>query len=163
MKKHLSVLFLFAATLISLSSQDFSRQLPGKIEIWTKSQIVGSAYKGSFSATTVSTWTAYLDGEKLREEDFFRITGDLKTSELAHSRRIWAISIFWPSLVLAFGGEIVWLSTMDELGGNNPIVIAGGVAMLSGLAGLLVTIPLASNTRELPYAVHLAERYNANH
>jgi len=163
MLKRIGLLFL----VFLLISPCFSQSI---IDIEVKNYGIINTYSSIPTFVVNSLWIPYLDGERIREYDFYKITGDAISASADLERRNKARLYGWTgggAFFLGLTGLLaIALSSYGEVPFNElpPEILAGTIGSTIAFGGGLVVFLLADrytgNTRPVSYALRLAQEYN---
>jgi hypothetical protein len=129
------------------------------IDIVTTQVYTGTIYSNTMIGSGWTNWTPYLNGELLSEATFYEITGDVAAAQKTKAKRMWFFSFL--------GIGLTSLAVAPIYGNfpppGDPDVIGAGVLLLSGVIFTFGSLGFVGRTRPLPYALRLAEDFNATH
>ncbi len=107
-------------------------------------------------------WTAYCDGRRISEADFYDLTGDWYSEESARSRDAWGWSLFLGGAAVTTGGLV--MAGFGESEVDHPTLFWSGVAVSwTGIASMCCSLFFTGKIRNYEYAARLAEEYNATY
>jgi hypothetical protein len=153
MKKLIVLFTLAVACTISGIAED-------RLDIMVNNQFIGTMNYGFMSGGFVSTWVPYHNGLAVSEPSFYRIIGDWNTAAKAQTWQNWKYGFAWTGvgiILAACAGSILYYAKTNDPDGSIGII---GLGTGAGLIPVTVAICFGQNFRPLPYAVHLAQKYN---
>lgn len=127
----------------------------GKIDIVAQEEYVASTSGNSVYGSKIVSWSAYMDGLRMSEMDFYKTVGDSKAVADLEQRKTTMWTVLGGSVALAVLGAFAITSPNETVG------IVGITALGLSSAGFGVTVSLSYPARPLPYVQRLADKYNS--
>lgn len=141
----------FVLLTLLVASSAFSQSI---IDVVPNEEYVGGFYYGAIGVSKVVSWTAYLDGIRLTEGDFYIKTNDSIAFEDYRVRRRNMWIYLGAGSIAGIAGLAAFSST------NTDTKNIGFYSMIAGGGLLAVSLSFYYPARPLPYAQRLAEAYN---